>query len=84
VGPPGMVGRWLLESDLDVRQSAKERFSIDAFDAHTHRPVWRGWAKKELSRKDIEESETPIRNAVEAVLARFPPRWQAPLFSGRH
>jgi hypothetical protein len=35
--------------------------------------VWHGWAKKELTRKDIENSAEPIRNAVAAVLAKFPP-----------
>jgi len=46
--------------------------SIDVFDAHTHRPVWHGWAKKELTREDQEHSEAPIRAAVAAVLAAFP------------
>jgi hypothetical protein len=43
------------------------------FDGHSHRPVWHGWARKELSRSDIEHSEAPIRAAVAAVLAPFPP-----------
>jgi hypothetical protein len=44
------------------------------FDAKTHRPVWHGWAKKELTSKDIAQSEQPIRRAVAAVLAKFRPR----------
>ncbi len=59
--------------DLDVRQYREGTLSIDIFDTKTHRPVWHGWAKKELTRKDIEQSEQPIRRAVSAVLARFPP-----------
>jgi Domain of unknown function (DUF4136) len=47
--------------------------SIDVFDNHTHRPVWHGWAKKDLSEKDIEQSEEPIRQSVAAVLSKFPP-----------
>jgi len=43
------------------------------FDARTHRPVWHEWAKKDLTQKDIEQSEQPIHAAVEAILARFPP-----------
>jgi hypothetical protein len=35
--------------------------------------VWHGWAKKELTRSDIENSEAPIRKAVAAILAKFPP-----------
>jgi hypothetical protein len=58
---------------MDVRQYREGTLSIDVFDGHTHRPVWHGWAKKELSRKDIEQSETPIRQAVTSVLAKFPP-----------
>jgi hypothetical protein len=60
-------------NDLDVRQYREGTLSIDVFDAHSHRPVWHGWAKKELSRKDIEHSEEPIRKAVAAVLEKFPP-----------
>jgi hypothetical protein len=35
--------------------------------------VWHGWAKKELSDDDMEQSEERVRRAVTAVLARFPP-----------
>ena len=59
--------------NLDVRQYREGTLSIDLFDAHTHRPVWHGWAKKELSRSDVEHSEEPIRKAVASVLAKFPP-----------
>jgi hypothetical protein len=58
---------------VDVRQYREGTLSIDIFDAHGHRPVWHGWARKELSRSDIEHSEEPIRKAVQAVLAKFPP-----------
>jgi hypothetical protein len=59
--------------DVDVRQYREGTLSIDMFDAHSHRPVWHGWAKKELTQKDIDQSEQPIQRAVAAVLARFPP-----------
>lgn len=36
-------------------------------------PRFSGWAKKELSRADVERSEGRVRAAVEAVLERFPP-----------
>jgi hypothetical protein len=58
---------------LDVRQYREGTLSIDIFDARTHRPVWHGWAKKEISRKDIEHSEEPIRKAAAAMLEKFPP-----------
>ena len=60
-------------NQVDVRQYREGTLSIDVFDARTHRPVWHGWAKKDLSREDIENSEVAIRTAVEAVLANFPP-----------
>ncbi len=60
-------------NEVDVHQYREGTISIDVFDAHTHRPVWHGWARKELTREDMEHSEQPIRNAVGAILARFPP-----------
>jgi len=61
-------------SEVDVRQYREGTLSIDLFDGHSHRPVWHGWARKELTRSDIEHSEAPIRAAVAAVLAQFPPK----------
>jgi hypothetical protein len=60
-------------SNLDVHQYREGTLAIDVFDAHTHRPVWHGWAKKELSPKDIEQPAEPINKAVSSVLAKFPP-----------
>ena len=72
-GRRGWWGGSYWGDDVDVRQYREGTLSIDVFDAHSHRPVWHGWAKKELSRKDIEHSEEPIRKAVAAVLEKFPP-----------
>lgn len=58
---------------VDVRHYRQGTLSIDIFDARTHRPVWHGWARKELTRADIEHSASSIREAVDAILARFPP-----------
>lgn len=71
---PGWWGGPYWGNDIDVRQVKEGTLSIDVFDARTHRPVWHGWAKKELTRTDIEQSEQPIRAAVAAILAKFPPR----------
>lgn len=77
-GGPWWGGGWwggaYWGNNIDVRQYKEGTLSIDVFDARSHRPVWHGWAKKQLSRKDIEQSEEPIRRAVDAVLAKFPPR----------
>jgi hypothetical protein len=72
-GNRGWWGGSYWGDNLDVRQYKEGTLSIDIFDTRTHRPVWHGWAKKELTRKDIEQSEQPIRRAVSAVLAKFPP-----------
>lgn len=61
-------------TEVDVRQYREGTLSIDIFDGRSHRPVWHGWARKELTRSDIEKSEAPIRAAVAAVLAQFPPK----------
>jgi hypothetical protein len=60
-------------NDINVHQYREGTLSIDVFDARTRQPVWHGWAKKELTRKDLEQSEGPIRAAVAAVVQRFPP-----------
>lgn len=72
-GGRGWWGGGYWGDDVDVRQYREGTLSVDVFDGKTHRPVWHGWAKKELTRKDIEQSEQPIQRAVAAVLAKFPP-----------
>ena len=70
-GYPGWWGPYW-GTRLDVRQYREGTLAIDIFDAHSHRPVWHGWAKKELTQSDMERSEAPIREAVQKVLSRFP------------
>ena len=71
---PGWWGDPYWGPDVNVQQIQEGTLSIDVFDAHTHRPVWHGWAKKQLTNKDIEQSTQPIREAVDAILAQFPPK----------
>jgi hypothetical protein len=79
VGPAwgwGAAGWWggpYWGTSVDVREYHEGTLSVDIFDAHSHRPVWHGWAKKELNRSDMESSTQRIQNAVASVLARFPP-----------
>lgn len=63
-GWPGPSG-----NDIDMRQYREGTLAIDVFDVHTRRPVWHGWAQKELTREDVEQSSAPVHDAVEAVLA---------------
>lgn len=58
---------------VDVTRYREGTLAIDVFDGKTHRPVWHGWAKKPLSQKDIENSAAAIRDAVDAILVKFPP-----------
>ena len=59
--------------EVSVRRYRDGTLAIDVFDARTRQPVWHGWAKKELTRADFENPGEPIREAVDAVLASFPP-----------
>jgi hypothetical protein len=80
---PPYEGRWWSLEDwwahpgssyvLDVRQYREGTLVIDIFDAHSHARVWHGWAKKELSRSDVEHSRDLIQTAVHSILKRFPP-----------
>jgi len=60
--------------NVDVHQYREGTLSIDVFDGRTHRAVWHGRAQKDLTSADIANSEGPIRTAVQAVLAQFPPK----------
>jgi Domain of unknown function (DUF4136) len=73
-GYPGWWGYRYWGSEVDARQYREGTLSIDIFDARTHKPVWHGWATKELTRSDMEHSEAPIRAAVKSVLTTFPPQ----------
>lgn len=76
--PAAYAGPWFWGGpywggNVDVRQYQEGTLGIDVFDTHTHRPVWHGWAKKELSRKDFQQPAEPIDAAVRSVLGKFPP-----------
>ena len=60
--------------EVSVRKYREGTLAIDVFDARTHQPVWHGWAKKELTQKDLDQPAGRIREAVTAVLAKFPPK----------
>jgi hypothetical protein len=51
---------------VDVHRYREGVLAIDVFDAKTHRPVWHGWAKKTLTRKDMER-----RGGKSAVVLTF-------------
>lgn len=67
-------GRWYYGGQLDVRRYREGVLAIDVFDGESHQPIWTGWARKELTQSDMENSAGPIRTAASAVLAPFPPQ----------
>jgi hypothetical protein len=67
-------GRWYYGDQLDVRRYREGVLAIDVFDGESHQPIWTGWARKELTLSDMENSAGPIRTAASAVLAPFPPQ----------
>jgi Domain of unknown function (DUF4136) len=76
--PAAYAGPWFgggpyWGANVDVRQYQEGTLGIDIFDTHTHRPVWHGWARKELSSDDFQQPAEPIDAAVKAVLGKFPP-----------
>jgi hypothetical protein len=72
-GRPGWWGGPYSGDAVNVHQYQEGTLSLDVFDTRSHRPVWHGWAKNELSDDDIERSAGPLQRAVAAVLAKFPP-----------
>ena len=60
--------------EIDLHQYRDGTLSIDVFDGHLHKPIWHGWKRKPLGRKELDRSADPIRSAVRAILSRFPPR----------
>jgi len=70
----GPLGAGFWGNDIDVRQYQEGTLAVDVFDVQSRRAVWHGSATKELSQAEMEHSETPIREAVTAVLAKFPPK----------
>jgi Domain of unknown function (DUF4136) len=72
-GGPGWWGGPYWGSGVNVQQYTEGTLSIDFFDAHTHRPVWHGWAKKPVSDTELSNGGKGLQEAVGSVLMKFPP-----------
>jgi hypothetical protein len=59
--------------DVDVRQYTQGRLAIDVFDVKERRPVWHGFATKNLTESVRADPEPVIREAVTTILKDFPP-----------
>lgn len=60
-------------NELALAQYRDGTLSVDVFDGHAHKPIWHGWAKHPLSRKDMDRSEARIHSIVKSILSGFPP-----------
>lgn len=59
--------------DVDVRQYTQGRLAIDVYDVTARRPVWHGYATKNVTESMRADPEPHIREVVTAILAKFPP-----------
>lgn len=71
---PWAWGRPYFGDGVDVRTYRQGTLSIDIFDVRTHRPVWHGWATKEITNSDIDQPGPIIQEAVAKILEKYPPQ----------
>lgn len=69
----GWRGPWIYDSEIRARTYTEGSLAIDIFDGPSKQPVWHGWARKNIEQADIDDPETVIRQAVEAIFQEFPP-----------
>lgn len=60
-------------TETQVRHYTKGILAVDIFDVKERRPVWHGVATKTIRESDRGELEVTIKDAVDAILAGFPP-----------
>lgn len=62
--------------DYEIRARTYEEgmLAIDIFDESTHKPVWHGFTQKRITGSDRSDPAPVIREAVAAILAKFPPQ----------
>lgn len=62
------------QEEVRVREYTEGQLAIDIFDREAHRPVWHGFATGNIKESwDREKREAVLREAVEDILATFPP-----------
>lgn len=61
--------------DYEIRARTYEEgmLAIDIFDEDTRKPVWHGFTQKRITSSDRSNPAPVIREAVTAILAKFPP-----------
>ena len=64
---------WAYDMEIRTRNYTEGSLAIDIFDGPSKQPIWHGWARKNIQQADIDDPETVIRQAVDAILSEFPP-----------
>jgi hypothetical protein len=65
-------GYWM-GSTVTTRQYTEGQLALDIFDVAEARPVWHGTTGRQLTRAEREAPDELVREALEAILAEFPP-----------
>lgn len=69
----GYRGRWVSVTRVDVDHYTRGTVIIDIVDPARRELIWRGWAEDAVRDPTPEKIERKINEAVEKLLARFPP-----------
>ncbi|MGI9329611.1 MAG: DUF4136 domain-containing protein [Gammaproteobacteria bacterium] len=61
-------------NQIRTRQYTEGQLAVDLFDVTEARPVWHGTTATRITRGDRESPDELIRQALEAIFAKFPPQ----------
>ncbi|MCH7822712.1 MAG: DUF4136 domain-containing protein [Proteobacteria bacterium] len=60
-------------TDVTVRQYTKGMLAVDIFDVKERRPVWHSVATKTINESDRQNIDATVKDAVDSIIAGFPP-----------
>ena len=66
-------GSYWSGNNVRTRQYTEGQLAVDLFSVAEARPVWHGTTSTRVTRSDREAPDELIREALEAILAEFPP-----------
>ncbi len=70
--PSGWRGYWT-GNTVTTRQYTEGQLAVDIFDVAEARPVWHGSAGRQITRSERDAPDELVREALETILAEFPP-----------
>ena len=65
-------GYWM-GSTVTTREYTEGQLAVDIFDVAEARPVWHGTTGRQITRAEREAPDELVREALESILAEFPP-----------